>query len=38
MDYILNFYLSRYYYHNCRVEARSYIERALVLLDDNEVK
>ena len=28
----------RYYYCNCRFNARSYFERALVLLDDNVVK
>ena len=29
---------TRYYYYNCRFNARSYFERARVLLHDNVVK
>ena len=38
IDYMFNFFYTRYYYHNCRFNARSYFERVLVLLDDNVVK
>ena len=32
------FFYTRYYYYNFRFNARSYFERALVLVGDNEVK
>ena len=35
--YIYIFY-TRYYKYNCRFNARSYFERALVLLNDKKVK
>ena len=38
IDYMFNLFYTRYHYYNFRFNARSYFERALVLLDDNEVK
>ena len=34
-DYIFNFSFNIRYYYNCRFNARSYFEWALVLLDNN---
>ena len=36
--YLVFSFNTRYYYYNCRFNARWYFERALVLLDDNVVE